>query len=98
MIYTPWDQFWRICRSKVGRSIQTSSKDSEGAASKSRMVICTCQKNPKPLNPTEDMYHIVGALFLSFTALVYCEGIIQGPQPPFFMGLRLAGRLVLVLV
>jgi len=33
-----------------------------------------------------DMYHIVGALFLSFTALVYCEGIIQGPQPPFFMG------------
>lgn len=36
-----------------------------------------------------DMYHIVGALFLSFTALVYCEGIIEGPQPPFFMGLYL---------
>ncbi|CAE7851711.1 unnamed protein product [Symbiodinium microadriaticum] len=33
-----------------------------------------------------DMYHIVGALFLSFTALVYCEGIINGPQPPFFLG------------
>ncbi|CAJ1351692.1 unnamed protein product [Effrenium voratum] len=33
-----------------------------------------------------DMYHIVGALFLSFTALVYCEGIIEGTQPPFFMG------------
>ena len=36
-----------------------------------------------------DMYHIVGALFLSFTALVYCEGIIEGPQPSFFMGLYL---------
>jgi len=33
-----------------------------------------------------DMYHIVGALFLSFTALVYCEGIISGFQPPFFLG------------
>eukprot|EP00440_Ansanella_granifera_P016294 gb/GFBE01017701.1/.p1 GENE.gb/GFBE01017701.1/~~gb/GFBE01017701.1/.p1 ORF type:complete len:1000 (+),score=194.91 gb/GFBE01017701.1/:1-3000(+) len=33
-----------------------------------------------------DMYHIVGALFLSFTALVYCEGTVEGPQPPFFMG------------
>ena len=32
------------------------------------------------------MYHIVGALFLSFTALVYCEGIISGFQPPFFLG------------
>eukprot|EP00930_Biecheleria_cincta_P032295 TRINITY_DN22412_c0_g1_i1.p1 TRINITY_DN22412_c0_g1~~TRINITY_DN22412_c0_g1_i1.p1 ORF type:complete len:961 (+),score=165.42 TRINITY_DN22412_c0_g1_i1:94-2976(+) len=34
-----------------------------------------------------DMYHVVGALFLSFTALIYCEGIInKGDPPSFFMG------------
>ncbi|OLP86637.1 hypothetical protein AK812_SmicGene32229 [Symbiodinium microadriaticum] len=45
-----------------------------------------------------DMYHIVGALFLSFTALVYCEGIINGPQyasiASHSFGVRLRTRYV----
>jgi len=32
-----------------------------------------------------DMYHVVGALFLAFTALIFCEGIVGGPQPHFFL-------------
>jgi hypothetical protein len=33
-----------------------------------------------------DMYHVVGALFLGFTASIFCEGLVQGVQPNFFSG------------